>query len=296
MKFGFRSRIRRVCRELAASFITKAAPHLGIGVVYPDGQTTNLAGYDLVPKGQYDYVPRGSYVSGPADRFLLVPKNRYRLTLLPGQTATNELGVGWVTEENTPAGYDRLWGSAETVAAYKEEAAGVRERMPREIVDHVRDAVLKAESICDIGCGVGDLLSTAAELNPGVRLAGLDFSEAAVTRANQRLPGADLKQHVIVDSLPFASDSFDVVFCTDVIEHLEYRDKVVADLVRICAPGGRVVIVVPDGDVDQFFGHLWFFSEKSLAEFLGPWKADVARLPDCREFMACIVKPSASSL
>jgi SAM-dependent methyltransferase len=253
----------------------------------------DLDKYDLIPKGEYDYAPKGRYVMGPADRFLLVPKNRYRLTLLPGQEATDELGVGWVTEENTPEGYDRLWGSSSAVTAYKDEGEGVRERMPHEIVGMVRERVLAAASVCDIGCGVGDLLAAAAAVNPQASLAGLDFSEAAVARARGRFPGAELRRHVIADTLPFETGRFDVVFCTDVMEHLEHRDRIAAELVRICAPGGTVVIVVPDGDVDQFFGHLWFFSAESLRAFLSPWDAEVQRLPDCREFMARIDKPAA---
>jgi 2-polyprenyl-3-methyl-5-hydroxy-6-metoxy-1,4-benzoquinol methylase len=274
--------------------VNALAPRVGLVPVSPETHDIVPKGrYDLVPAGQYDCAPKGQYVMGPADRFLLVPKNRYRLTLLAGQRATDELGVGWVTEENTPEGYDRLWGGAGTVDAYKAEGEGVRERMPHEIVGEVADAVRTARAICDIGCGVGDLLAAARALNPDVAVSGLDFSQAAVDRAKVRFPGADIRRHVIVDTLPFADAAFDVVFCTDVLEHLEHREAAVAELLRLCRPGGLVVIVVPDGDVDQFFGHLWFFNEASLAAFLAPWGARVHRLADCREFMARIVRPEA---
>lgn len=286
--------VRAAARAALARVLARVAARLGL--VVTERSTAAPAGpegHDLVPRGLYDYVPKGTYVFGPADRFLLVPKNRYRLTLLPGQVATNELGVGWVTEQNTPEGYDRLWGHADVVEAYKNEAAGVRARMPAEIVGTVHDEVARARRVCDIGCGVGDLLAAAAGVNPAAALAGLDFSAAAVAHARGRFPAAEIVQHVIVDTLPFPDNAFDVVFCTDVLEHLEQREAAVRELVRICAPGGRVVIVVPDGDVDQFFGHIWFFNEASLSAFLAPWGARVHRLADCREFMALIVKPGA---
>lgn len=283
-----------LAKRLMTRIVNALAPRVGLVVLSPETHDIVPKGqFDLVPAGQYDCAPKGEFVMGPADRFLLVPKNRYRLTLLAGHTATDELGVGWVTEENTPEGYDRLWGGAGTVDAYKAEGEGVRDRMPAEIVGEVADAVRSATAICDIGCGVGDLLAAARWINATASLAGLDFSEAAVGKARARFPGSDIRRHIIVDSLPFADAAFDVVFCTDVLEHLEHREAAVSELVRICRPGGVVVIVVPDGDVDQFFGHLWFFNAQSLASFLAPWDASVTRLADCREFMAVIRKPEA---
>jgi SAM-dependent methyltransferase len=266
------------------------AKRLGAFVVFPNGAPQTIEGHDVIPVAQYDYLPRGQFVFGAADRFLLVPKNRYRVSLLPGEATSDALGVGWVTEANTPEGYDQLWGSGKAVEAYMAEGAGVRERMPHEIIGTVREAVQAAKSICDIGCGVGDLLAAASEVNRDAALSGLDFSPAGVSATRQRFPAANVVQHVIVDSLPFPDAAFDIVFSTDVLEHLEHRTAAVQELVRICAPGGTVVIVVPDGDVDQFFGHVWFFNEASLSAFLAPWQARISRLPDCREFIAIIRK------
>lgn len=269
--------------QMATRFIKRLLLRNGLMVV-------DMKTHDIVPKDQYDFIPKGKNVTGPADRFLLVPKNRYRLTLLPGQQATDALGIGWLTEDNTPDGYDRLWGSASAIATYKDEGSGVRERMPREIVNSVRNAVVNAKSACDIGCGVGDLLAAINSVNPLAKLTGLDFSHAAIERTSVRFPTAELRQHIIDQTLPYADSKFDIVFCTDVLEHLLYREAVVKELVRICAPGGTIVIVVPDGDVDQFFGHVWFFNKQSLTDFLAPWEAVVDRLPDCREFIAVIHK------
>lgn len=251
--------------------------------------------YDLVPKGQYDYVPKGTYVFGPADRFLLVPKNRYRVSLLPGQELSADLGIGWLTETNTSEDYDRLWGDDKALDVYKSEGDGVRDRMPFEIVEAVGGAVDRAAHVMDVGCGAGDLLTAARRRNSRARLSGCDFSAAAVARAQTALPDAQIEQAHIVDQLSYPDDQFDMVFCTDVLEHLEHPGKVVGELVRICAPGGTVAVVVPDGAVDQFLGHLWFWSEETLREFLSPWKARVWRLPDCKEFIGVIEKPEGSS-
>jgi SAM-dependent methyltransferase len=253
-----------------------------------EGGDVDLTKFDVLPKGEYDYVPKGTYIHGPADRFLLVPKNRYRVVLLPDQERRSDVGVGWLTEDNTPESYDLLWGDEEALKQFREEGDGIREKLTKEIVDHIADRISDDAHVVDIGCGAGDLLIQIQSRQPGVRLAGCDFSPGAIERARQRLAESDLCEHKIKTDLPYKDGLFDVVLCTDTLEHLEYPALIVNELVRICRPGGVVVIVVPDGDVDQFLGHLWFWSEDRLREFLGPWNGVVQRLPETRELLAII--------
>jgi SAM-dependent methyltransferase len=59
--------------------------------------------------------------------------------------------------------------------------------------------------------------------------------------------GVDVKQNVAadlvgtVDALPVADGTFDVVLCTQVLEHVEDPGLAVRELHRVCAPGGRVL-------------------------------------------------------
>jgi SAM-dependent methyltransferase len=246
--------------------------------------------YDLIPKGQYDYVPKGKYVSGPADKFLLVPKNRYRVVLLPEMPRHSNHGIGWLTEDNSPDGYDLLWGDPEALDLFREEADNVRDRLTREIVDNVIRFIKPNDKVVDIGCGVGDLLTEIYDRMLSVNVYGCDFSEKAIEGASRRLPHGLFQRHAIHKNLPYRDESFDVVLCSDVLEHLEYPSLIVAELVRICRTGGLVAIIVPDGDEDQFFGHCWFWNEISLIEMLVPYTPIVKRLPETREFLAVIFK------
>lgn len=254
----------------------------------PAGVPYSTDGWDHIPQGQYDYVPKGTYVYGPADRFLLVPKNRYRAALLPEQSITAERGVGWITEDNSAEGYDQLWGDSSNLAAFRAEADHVRDKLTLEVVDHIEAFIKPDALVVDIGCGVGDLLSEVRKRRPMVGVSGLDFSGKAVAGAQAAMPNGQFQQFVIQQELPYETASFDVVMCTDVLEHLEYPKRIAAELVRICRPGGLVAIVVPDGDVDQFFGHYWFWNEQSLTAMLQDWNAKISRLPETREFLACI--------
>lgn len=244
----------------------------------------------------YDILPKGQFVFGPATQYLLVRKNRYRVTLRPGEDVSAEYGVGWLTEDNSPGGYDLLWGDEANLAAFLAEGHGVRERMPAEIMDAAGEAVTRARSIIDIGCGVGDLLMEARKRNSSAALFGCDFAQKAVERTRAVLPDADIRQLHVETTLSYETGRFDLVLCTDVLEHMEHPDAIVTELVRICAPGGTVIVVVPDGDVDSFLGHLWFWSEDSFRKFLSKWSATVWRLQDCREFIGLIRPQNAAPL
>lgn len=95
------------------------------------------------------------------------------------------------------------------------------------------------DSLCDVGCGTGALLSRIRQGRPEIaKLTGVDF----VVDDAAALPGIDYVAAKIED-LPFEDKSFDTVVCTHVIEHvLEYR-KAIAELRRIARK--RVIIVVP---------------------------------------------------
>lgn len=247
----------------------------------------DLSRYDMVEKGLYDYVPKGTYVYGLRSECLIIRKNRYRISLLPDQEKRTDCGVGWITEDNAASSYDQLWGDDKILSQFRSEGDGVRARLIEEIVDHVAPLTSQAARVVDIGCGVGDLLVALRRRCPSIATYGCDFSEKAIAGAKERLPDGEFLKHAI-SRLPYDSQAFEVVLCTDTLEHLEQPGLVVEELVRICAPGGIVVIVVPDGDVDDFSGHLWFWSEKSLGRFLARWRPTVKKLPQTKELLAAI--------
>ena len=247
-----------------------------------------LGGYDPILRNAYDCQPKGTCVFGAADKYLLVPKNRYKAVLLPNQKKNTDLGVGWITEDNTAEGYDGLWGDETNLDAYRKEAGNVRQLLTQEIVNQIEAHVQNGSEVVDIGCGVGDLLAEIRRRKPDVVVCGLDFSAKAVEVAAARFPDGKFVQHIIDETLPYTAHSFDVVLCTDVLEHLDRPQTVAAELVRICRPGGVVVVVVPDGHVDQFLGHYWFWNEESLRAMLAEWNPVVMRLPKTREILACI--------
>jgi SAM-dependent methyltransferase len=109
--------------------------------------------------------------------------------------------------------------------------------------------------VLDLGCGPGNLLDYLA---PHGATYGSDFSADALRfcagRGFPRLFRADFLR------LPVRSDSFDLVTCIDVLEHLQDDRRAVAELHRVLRPKGLLVVSVPAfmflwGDHDTLYGH-----------------------------------------
>ena len=75
--------------------------------------------------------------------------------------------------------------------------------------------------------------------------------------------------------------SFDLVLCTEVLEHLERPLDALEQLRLLRAPGGRLVATVPDGEMDDFEGHVSFWSLDDFRALLShAGTAHVERLTD----------------
>lgn len=117
----------------------------------------------------------------------------------------------------------------------------------RRLIDRFYDRVsatvgpLDATSVLDAGCGEGETLTRLDGLLPD-RVAAVDLSEEAVLFASRRLPSVDVTRHSIED-LPFEDDSFELVICLEVLEHLPEPGRALRELARVSA--GNLVISVP---------------------------------------------------
>jgi SAM-dependent methyltransferase len=100
-------------------------------------------------------------------------------------------------------------------------------------------------SILDIGCGVGRQLEFFKSRG-FARLAGCDINinEVHYGREDIAFRVVDLDNEKLI--LPYTSDSFDVVLCYHVLEHLKFPDLVVKEMVRVAKE--IVLIVVPAGN------------------------------------------------
>jgi ubiquinone/menaquinone biosynthesis C-methylase UbiE len=98
---------------------------------------------------------------------------------------------------------------------------------------------LPCDAFLDAGCGDGRYLAALAPELPA-RRAGVDISERILETARRRVE-ADFRQGNL-ERLPFEDGEFDLVLCSQVIEHVLDGDAAIDELARVLRPGGTLVI------------------------------------------------------
>jgi len=102
-------------------------------------------------------------------------------------------------------------------------------------------APLGAKRVLDVGCGEGFFARALLDRFPGVELVGVDASEAAIAHASARCPEARFEVSRI-EALR-ARGRFDLVVCSEVLEHLEDPAAGIANLADCTA--GHALLTVP---------------------------------------------------
>jgi SAM-dependent methyltransferase len=124
--------------------------------------------------------------------------------------------------------------------------------------------------LLDFGCGAGGFLAQMAQ--HGWNVCGIDVSEESVKRIRDQL---GIK--ALAGSLPHPDlrpGSFDVITMWHALEHVHWPAEVLRETHRLLAPGGRLIIAVPNIDSLAFrwFGSAWFGLDlpRHLTHF-APW-------------------------
>ena len=142
-------------------------------------------------------------------------------------------------------------GEASPFVAYLDRAASVLKEF-RQVGDRLL-GLKPGELLLDVGCGTGDATAQLATgVIPGGRTVGIDLSEAMITEARKRAAGSDLPlEFRIADAhdLPFPDNHFDACSAERVFVHLADPLGVLAEMVRVVKPGGRVVVREADLDM-----------------------------------------------
>jgi ubiquinone/menaquinone biosynthesis C-methylase UbiE len=97
----------------------------------------------------------------------------------------------------------------------------------------------------EIGCGTGIFLEKVA--SSGARLVGLDLSEDLLAKARARLgavPNVALHRGN-AEHLPYAHASFDAVYGSSVLHHLDL-DRALREVLRVLRPGGLCAFTEPN--------------------------------------------------
>jgi SAM-dependent methyltransferase len=149
-----------------------------------------------------------------------------------------------------------------------------------------RRALLEAElapgeRVLDLGCGAGRFLAVIREA--GGDAVGVELAEAAAERARANVPGADVRLVAPDGSLPLGHGEVDLVWCSEVLEHIPDAEATLHEVRRVLRRGGRLLLTVPfhgraqaaligltrfDAHFDPRGQHVRFFTARSLGRIL----------------------------
>lgn len=121
------------------------------------------------------------------------------------------------------------------------------------------------EQVLEVGGGMGTDLAQFAK--HGAIVTDVDLSEGHLKLAqeNFRLRGLTGRfVHHDAESLPFETDSFDLVYSNGVLHHTPNTKRAVGEILRVLEPGGRAIVMVYAENSLQYWRNLvWYYGLRS---------------------------------
>jgi ubiquinone/menaquinone biosynthesis C-methylase UbiE len=171
--------------------------------------------------------------------------------------------------------------------AIKDYYEDLWQRLPAELeppslerrLAFLRGSVRAGDRALDVGCGTGEF--TAALAAEGARPIAVDVAEAALSRARSRHPGLAFRVVPFDGPLPFEDSAFELVWASEVIEHVADTARWLSELRRVLVPGGRLLVTTPSHGrlrvavlgMERFSeplgDHLHLYTRRSLETLLG---------------------------
>jgi SAM-dependent methyltransferase len=148
------------------------------------------------------------------------------------------------------------------------------ERRLRFMLGEVR----RGERVLDLGCGQG--VFTAELARAGAVASGVETARAALARARANHPDLDFRLAPMDGPLPLDDCTFEVVWASEVIEHVADTARWLSEVRRVLAPRGRLLVTTPShgrlrvalGGIEQFSeplgDHLHLYTRRSLERVL----------------------------
>ena len=126
----------------------------------------------------------------------------------------------------------------------------------KKITSLIKSVNEKPKNILDVGCASGWFLSQIHLFFPNTDCTGIDVYTDAIKY------GKSLYKHLKLfagdgHTLPFKKNSFDIVICNEVLEHVVDPEKVLQEIKRVLSANGYAVIEMDTGNF--LFRFVWYF-------------------------------------
>lgn len=140
----------------------------------------------------------------------------------------------------------------------------------------VREHARSASQVLEVGCGQGALLKKLELELPAAVVHGADVSPRSLEKSRQLGSRAELFQ-LDLAALDFDAQQaerfgrFDLIICSEVLEHLVDDARALERIARLLAPGGHLIVSVPSGQRTRFdaaIGHVRHYTLHGLSHRL----------------------------
>lgn len=155
----------------------------------------------------------------------------------------------------TGVGFDERQGYPEAVSKF------YFERVKNRLLQWVSPG--PDHTVLDIGCGAGYFLCMIRDryLARGVdpAIVGIDISEAQLSYMAQRMEKEKIPAlaiHASGEYLPFPDNSFDLITCSEVLEHIRNPERALREMRRVLKPSGLLLLSTPSMTAQKTWGLL----------------------------------------
>jgi SAM-dependent methyltransferase len=153
------------------------------------------------------------------------------------------------------------------------------------------DEARPGERVLDLGCGAGRFVTALAD--HGAHPIGVEIADAALRRARANAPTADLRLADPEQALPLDDGEIDLVWCSEVLEHVADTAHALSEIRRVLHTGGRLLLTTPyhgrvrnaaialarwETHLDPLGQHLRFYTRRSLRDALEAFAFDDIRI------------------
>jgi SAM-dependent methyltransferase len=142
----------------------------------------------------------------------------------------------------------------------------------------LREHVRSGDRVLDLGCGEGTFTALLAQT--GAEAVGVEVAESALRRARAAHPEIGFLLSPVDGPLPLEDAAFDVVWASEVIEHVADTARWLSEIRRVLRPAGRLLLTTPHhrrlavlfGGLERYAeplsDHLHLYTRKSLKRTL----------------------------
>lgn len=115
------------------------------------------------------------------------------------------------------------------------------------------------KKVLDVGCASGWFLSNIAKKFPKASYYGIDVYDKGIAHAKLLYPKMQFR---VADAhaIPFPKETFDLIICTEVLEHVDDPREVLLEIRRVLAKNGKVIVELDSGSL--LFSIAWYLWRK----------------------------------